>query len=799
MKKYIVILIALICASDIYSRTISLSSIPTNPLPGANMLIMQSSGKDLKYRLDSIKLDGVKSPQILIDKKDDLLSIKLPNNISIGSHKLSIFLNNVIGEELIDGELIFNVIENKEKTEEYPKGSDPNPNTQMDKPKDLGQNPQPVRHNEIINNPSGGWGNAGFDCSILHEIDGKFTDTLANKSKEWSGIAALSGRFSNLYLDYCNSKGVLYLLNDWYNGTGKYDSNSCYNRFEFKTGNGYESWVIKVFHSTVKPIEVILNGKDVTNDTNIVIGGMFGEGKSPLVDSNHTIYEFGVKASSGLFIMEQQHDPYSPPEGPTITVICDKNGQVGYGLVGEPSRTVGNLGSGFSGKREGRYIPMEGVAGLEVEPNTIGGVIKTDAISVGIASSNGEFTPCDKNHKVDGNFTDETNFKEEWLKAKPAVGKFSNLYADFCTGWLYVLNDWKLANKEPDSKNCYNLFELFTANGTEHWGVFVYQDPNRKTKVFRNGIDVSADTNIVKPGAYGFSKSPLDTNAHAIYEFAIKAGEGSWALYMADPGPASFCDENTDPSPRLFSPGIGIRKDDCNVCGYPGEHMSLILANPGDTLGLTFGTNTNSQSWWCRNFTVEIPFDANEFTPLAVKKLAKNQISIEKVNFQIKSDTQNNKVISIVANNNDYLQNPGDLFTLEGIVKFKSVSSISVSPKIQVSNATSVLRYADLPTTLIEKKTSGVNIKSNEYCSVYPNPISEFSGFKIEVNGIFKSSVNLRIIDVTGATVFTKNNIELQNGKNTIEINNSNLPSGSYFINIYNFDEYRNIPVTVVK
>ncbi|MBK9183050.1 MAG: hypothetical protein IPM83_07995 [Ignavibacteria bacterium] len=94
------------------------------------------------------------------------------------------------------------------------------------------------------------------------------------------GYSPYDRSVSHMYLDYCSDKRMMYLLNDWLIGSGSYKQN-CYNVFEFTTGNGSEQWKIKVTHDSARPVIVVLNGADVTDDTTLVPGGGFGLGASP--------------------------------------------------------------------------------------------------------------------------------------------------------------------------------------------------------------------------------------------------------------------------------------------------------------------------------------------------------------------------------------------------------------------------------------------------------------------------------------------------------------------------------------
>jgi hypothetical protein len=155
---------------------------------------------------------------------------------------------------------------------------------------------------------------------------------------------------------------------------------------------------------------------------------------------------------------------------------------------------------------------------------------------------------------IDGEFT-----PGEWAGSKPASGLFSDLYAQYCNGVLHILNDWIYATRIPNSKSCYNLFELFTGSGREHWGIWVWQDPTRKPTVIRNGVDVSDDTTIVESGKAGWGSSARMAEPHAIYEFRIKTMEGGFALQYADPGPASFCTITTSVDDNLTQPDGRVR------------------------------------------------------------------------------------------------------------------------------------------------------------------------------------------------------------------------------------------------
>jgi hypothetical protein len=412
--------------------------------------------------------------------------------------------------------------------------TNPDPRTQNGPRQDLSGAGRRPRDYQWRSHRPGGRGGT-LSCSERHVIDGRFTP-LPGHQAEWAGISPMIGRFSNLYLDYCPESKTMYLMNDWLIGSGQYQQN-CYNVFGFTTGNGAEAWLIKVTHDTLRPVIVELNGVDVTDDTSIVRGGAFSMGPSPSDSTPHTMYEFGVRTSSGLFIMPVGDDPVLYVPSTTTALECDKDGIDRYGLIREPHVRMAVFSSEGSRVRQTeRYIPTSGVVGLEVEPNVLSGSMSGDTMQYRSGTNTVVTSSCTSVINVDGAYSDE-----EWNVTSPASGMFSDIYAKYCSGTLHILNDWVHASSMPDNATCYNLFELYTGDGQEHWGIWVWQDPSRKPTVFRNGKDVSDDTTIVHAGKAGWGSSPRMADPHALYEFTISAMEGGFMMMYADPGPSSFC------------------------------------------------------------------------------------------------------------------------------------------------------------------------------------------------------------------------------------------------------------------
>lgn len=488
-------------------------------------------------------IDGAPTP--IINATRGAVSIRVPNDAA-GEHTVWFCID--------DGPTAVGTITVRAAQRELDTAidrTDPDPRTNTGPRQDLSHvNRRPIR-DDVRTYPGGGHGGT-LPCTERHIIDGAFS-TLSDGTREWSGIPPMIGRFSHMYLDYCHTDSAMYLANDWLIGTGIYRDN-CYNLFDFTTGNGKEHWRIKVTHDTVRPVIVVLNGVDVTDDSTRVIGGRFGIGTSPSDTTPHTIYEFGVRVTAGLFMLPNGSDPveYRPATG--VGLDCDQSIVEGYGNVQEPWIRSATFGSdGVSVRQDERYIPTGGVVGLETEPRIASGDVRGDTIVYRSGDGPRVTNICNGRGVVDGILT-----PEEWIGHRPINGVYSDLYAQYCGGRLQVLNDWVLADAMPDNASCYNLFDLFTGSGAEHWGIWVFQDRSRKPRVFRNGVEVTDDTTIVKAGKAGWGTSPRLAREHAMYEFEIVAMEGGFSLQYADPGPASFCSITSGANSDTTHHAIGI-------------------------------------------------------------------------------------------------------------------------------------------------------------------------------------------------------------------------------------------------
>ncbi|MCX8054214.1 MAG: T9SS type A sorting domain-containing protein [Ignavibacteria bacterium] len=707
----------------------------------------------------------------VFELRDRILTFRLPSYLTEERHKIFIY------EKLYEdcAEVYFSV-KNKPNKSDTINPYDPDPRTNLGKEVDYSKGKPPVPKGEVVKNKPGGSSNNKIeDCDKFHKIDGIFTDSVGDgKTKEWSTITPLIGTFSNLYLDYCPTTKILYIMNDWKLGNGNYDSLTCFNEFEFSTAGGVENWKIRIYNSITKGIKVTLNGKDVTNDTNYVLGGRYGNAKSLLVDSNHTMWEFGVKASGGLFTMRLFRDEVGMIEvKPSVTLYCDEDG---YGTISEPNIIVGSIDkNGSEMQISKRYIPLSGVAGLLTEPYSFGGTLKKDTLTIYSSKDNKRIKNiCINNHKIDGKFTNEPGYLDEWMNSEPAEGMFSNLYAEYCSGKLYILNDWKIGYEEPDKQNCYNLFELFTANGKEHWGIYVYNDNKKKPIVYKNGVDVSNDTSIVEDGKYGFGKSPKIDYEHTIYEFAINAGEGDWHLYLCDPGPSSFCDGDAR-LPRKYKEYIKFSSSTGNT--------ELTDAFYNDTINLDIMYD-DIDFLYANKFAFYINYDYKLFFPLLENILENNKGKFDR--FSVRKIDKG--LIELEGYSDKIAFTDSLLINISGIVLAGYDNKSTLSGKLLIGNKSRYMKEFEIKPIKISAQSKCPLTNSlifDNYFSIidfYPNPSETIISFNILSK--YESKLNFEIIDYRGVPLIKTNNNNVNSGINEYTLNVANLLPGVYLLKI---------------
>jgi hypothetical protein len=788
MKKNIFTLITALLLTLISANSqMMLKSVPEKGFSGIQILIMEDGTGYFSRDLIDIRWDeDVSILNNVIQKNSDLISLKIPDNATIGFHTIK-----VIMDDNVEGILPFKVEKKPETGNDQINGYDPDPNTQKGKPIWAGKNPKGIKRGQTVYNPSGGYRNNSIPCNQLHKIDGYFTDSLAGGNLEWSNIIPLQGAFANLYLDYCDKDGIMYLLNDWKLGTGTYDTTTCYNLFEFTTGNGSEKWWVKVWNSVSKGIEVYRNGINVSEDTNYVVGGRYGYGESLLEDSLHTMWEFGLRTQGGIFVMWLYADEVGSRKigGTDVKVICDDDG---YGLVQAPRMVTGNFGNGTKTYLDDRYIPIQGVAGLVTEPGMFSGTLWNDSASVRKSGEDTFVNSCSGNHIIDGLFS-----LDEWDNSQPAQGTYSNLYADYCDSVLYILNDWILGTEEPDEKNCYNLFELYTGDASEHWGIYVYHDTAKGIRVFRNGEEVSNDSNIVLGGRFNFDKSPNLDTAHTIYEFGIKVKSGNWHLFLCDPGPASFCDDDPRPAPREITPGTGIRM---KGQGNPGDHTGIIPIEGTKKINLVVGTSEDTQNWYCKKFEATVKFNP-EFIKSINFNLPSSNVIADDLTLEIDSTVPG--LMKITGRSNTNFRGSGDLFEIEAYVSSNGSGSQSdLKIDVLLANRTTFMRKFKIP-KLVFDLVSGVDELQNNLnlssINLYPNPNVKGGSSLLEFNLNQPDDVSIEMFDIIGNKYIIKSQRRYTSGLHRLNITVDNLTSGIYFLRLHGKNQSRIIKFEIIK
>ena len=773
-NPFIILSLFFLLTNQLLSIEIELLTSAYEVSYGDVIIIMPKSGKYFNVGLKSFICDNQERKDMVLSFNNDLMKIRIPTDLDVGTHFCKILL-----KDNYEGNFSFRIIKkNKLYDEPDDYGYNPDPTKNKPKPINLSNQTIPISYRKTVFIPTGGYLNENKEnCSKLHKIDGIFTDSLVNNYPEWTGVTPLIGRFSNLYLDYCSSDRILYVMNDWRLGNGDYDTNTCYNEFEFFTENGAKKWIVKVWNNFTKGTEVFLNGVNVSKDTNYVIGGRYGYSKSLLVDTPHTLWEFGIKTNTGLFTMRLYRDEVGWLDyTPKVRVVCNDEG---YGLIYEPYLVTANLqDNGITALINERYIPIGGIQGMLVEPHTYSGIIAKDSIVIYDKDQKRiKNSTCQSPHKIDGKFTNDSLIKNEWKNIIPAEGRYSLLFADYCNGILYILNDWKVAKLEPFQPNCYNVFELYTGGGSEHWGIIVFNDPGKKIKVFRNGVDVSDDKNIVLEGAYGFDISPGDTMPNCIYEFAIKANEGPWHLFLCDPGPSSFCDDWEGLPPREWEIFCFPRVQDEN--NKPGSYSPFVFSNSGDSIELIFGNSSNYNKYFAKKVKLVIEYDSTCCTfkdaiPITTNSLIFNSSFTKTV-------TENKITIEGVL---DTTKPYGDIakVTFNTHPAIEPTRKCKITGKIFLANNTHYIIQSQLPEVeVINLQNSGQQFPLS-YVSMYPNPINKGNDLTITFYNSPENSYEISIYDLKGKIAVNKTIQTKSNALSQTTLPTGILESGVYLL-----------------
>lgn len=558
---------------SVYSQDYSGSlSVQPNPAYAGDIvsLMLKDGYKFNTYTGTRHKITVANQAAEIISLSKNLISFRVPYTVMPGNLNVKYSL-----DDGASGTATLRVLAGTPTTPLFPNGYDPDPAKQYGAPIEAGKNPTGFPRGPVVFNPSGGHANVPYSsCTPMHIVDGKFSGGIAGNKDEWSDIIPMRGRFSNLYMDYCAESGTLYVLSDWSFTSKQPNVGTCYSYFEIVTGNGSEHWKIKIFNDPKRGYVITRNDSVVSGVSGPVIGGAYSYSTSPLAPFSHTMYEFAIKVKPGEFVMPVYSNPVEST-GPVV--MCN---DARYGLVQDPSYFHGTLSStGITLRKDERYVPLAGAAGLATEPMVIAGMLGGNTSNFGATGAVNPVKNCLSKHEIDGKFTRFADSSKEWSNVRAASGRFSDLYADYCNGTLYILNDWVLGSEEPDKENCYNLFELTTGNGTQHWGIYVYHSLRKGIRVFLNGIDVSLDPDIVKGGKFGMDSSPRDASPHTVYEFGIKADEGAWKMFFCDPGPSSFCDNGPGNNARTLQTGSSSGRE-TGFTGADSKDISKFEISP---------------------------------------------------------------------------------------------------------------------------------------------------------------------------------------------------------------------------
>ncbi|MFZ9761581.1 MAG: hypothetical protein ACO3DH_09005 [Candidatus Kapaibacteriota bacterium] len=748
-------------------------------------LVVKDGNFKTNQRLDHKIKVGLADAQI-ISVESKVITFRVPIQTMSGEMQVTYEL-----DDFMKLETTLQVRKGAASNPELPSGFDPDPSRQYGQPIEAGKNPHGLPRGPVVFNPAGGHANTPYlSCAPMHVIDGRFSGSVAGKKNEWSDIIPIKGKFANLYMDYCSETGTLYVLSDWDFTSKQPDPASCFSYLELVTGDGNEHWEIKIHNDVKQGFIIKRNGIDVSTNSGMVEGARYSFSASPMAPFSHTIYEFAIKVKPGNFMMPVYSNPVEST-GPIVR--CNDSF---YGLVKDPSYFHGNLTKdGIELRKDERYVPLSGVAGLTTESMVIAGTLGKQSSNVGKTGSVNQVANCLSKHEIDGKFTRFPDGSKEWSTVMPASGRFSDLYADYCDGTLYILNDWVHGSEEPDKENCYNLFELTTGGGTQHWGIYVYHSLRKGIRVFLNGEDVSFDTSIVKGGKFGMDSSIRDKSPHTVYEFAIKAKEGPWKMFFSDPGPSSFCDnEGTRYFPRSINSnetGFAIEGDltICREVPFGNVGMNFIL-NPlrienkidkpkENKSVIVLRTLNDPSEWGGSQYEVTVDFGVGYLVPIDVEL---NPISAIGKNMRILSKQIHNGSVKAIIDAPDGFTSSGELIRI--ICKSDNImkDTTMISGSLSIKNESRTMRTVPIQNgyAINDRKFAG---NSDDF-SANIIPIAHKDGdYLITSFSLFEEDqVSIKIYDETGRVLRSMPKKQYYAGEYTEQLSLNGLQKGMLYV-----------------
>jgi len=772
-------------AHALYSATLSVFPNPAYAGDLVSLVIKESifqSGPRVKH---IVKVGSIEAEIVNVSGK--IITFRVPIETNAGD----VLVSHEYESGDIDPITTIMTIRNGAMSQSaLPDGINPDPSSQYGKPIEAGKNPSGLPRGPVVYNPPGGHSNTPYEnCTPMHIIDGVFSGRVSGSKQEWSDIIPIQGKFSNLYMDYCAETGMLYVLSDWSKTSKQPDASTCFSYFEMVTGDGAEHWEIKINNNVRNGYTIKKNGIDVSKDPDIVIGADYSFSSSPLASFSHTIYEFAIKVKPGNFILPVYSNPVES-FGPIVR--CNSTH---FGLVKDPSYFHGVLSSnGIELRRDERYVPLAGAAGLTTEPMVIAGTLGNSGSRIGRSGSVNPVLNCLSKHEIDGKFTRFPDSTKEWSSVRAASGRFSDLYADYCDGTLYILNDWVLGSEEPDKENCYNLFELTTGNGSEHWGIFVYHSLRKGIRVFLNGNDVSNDISIVKGGKFGMDVSARDKSPHTVYEFGIKANEGAWKMFFCDPGPSSFCDNENANIPRgIQSNQTGFSNvDNQSICrempfNFFGSNTiinPILIDNKIDSSDknesvIVLRTFDDASDWGGSVYEVNLQFEDGYLIPHDVT--INPALSIAK-NMHIRSKQIIGKTLKAIIDAPDGLTNSGELLRIICKSDDFMKDTTMITGVVNIRNESRIMRTVPVQNgyAINERRFSG---NANEmHANIIPITNKEGDFLKVAFTMLDADHLTIKVYDESGRVVRSLPKKYYMFGDHTEQLSLNGLHKGMLYV-----------------
>jgi hypothetical protein len=589
-----------------------------------------------------------------------------------------------------------------------------------------------------------------------HTVNGSFTlpnppfeiITRENISARWEGSfeAPISGTYN---LNVRTDDGVrvwvdgVGKVNDWgyYGPTNHPFQEFFFNAGErrniridwFQGGGGYEAkfmWSFNGVQSIVPACRLFPTSIVISTDCNFTVSASAYQ--SSVGCGGTSLLSAGCSGTGCLGVSYNWNGNGNNYNGsPAAVTLPSSNGAVSYTLTG--SKT------GCSNQTASTLVTVSGCPGGTGTGGT------TDLTEGGTASDDGANNPFNEGEAQA--FDNSTNTK--WLVFNPT----GNIVYDFANQDAYAVNKYTVASANDDPARDPKNWNLQGSNDGTNWTTVDAQN----NQIYGNRFEVKT---------YNFT----NTTAYQQYRLNVTANNGSGLLQIAEI--------------QLFgSAGTGGGGDpDRTENGTTSDDGANNPLNEGEAQ--TFD-NTTSTKWLVFNSTGNIAYDFANQDAYAI-----NKYTVASANDAPDRDPKNwnfqgsNDGVNWITVNSQVNQNYGSRFETKTFTFSNSTAYKLYRLNVTANNGSSLLQIAEIQMFGPAGNPSSrvANFEENsEVLLIYPNPTNG----KVKVSFTLPKDENVwfNLYDTQGKNL-QLNDFEGKSGRNIVEFDLQNYPSGAYFIDL---------------